>query len=432
MDQVRTIAVAVWQQRFWVLSVTGILVALYCWNTATTDLAAKFTTRKAKITGQFNDVTSITNEAFHPNDAVINAGNKQVEAQKVLVGELWNELYQQQKNDVLFWPDLEGNRFAERMGKKEFNDEIELDLREQYVNYIKSQFDELRKIVKASSTTTKSRRPSFEFGGSEDPAERGPGVNATDEDYLVDWLDQDILSGQLLFRDSNMPSSQKIWVTQENIWVYKTLLNVIAKTNELYGATRPDNTAIRRILQLQVGRDAVKEYLRKDAVYIPSGEGDFDAQDFGSQQEADGQLEPGSTEDVFGQRYLDEAGEPLEGDSGEFGREYRKLPIRMVLLMDQRIIPKVLVECANATLPIEVTRLSVNRDQSNVTGFSMGSGRSRSNSIKGSGKFLNDRNLSTIEIQGTVLIYQPPEDSYSPAEVAQEDGVAEVPEEPST
>ena len=45
-------------------------------------------------------------------------------------------------------------------------------------------------------------------------------------------------------------------MTQENLWVYETLLNVIAQTNEERGATRPDNAAIRVIVALEVGREA--------------------------------------------------------------------------------------------------------------------------------------------------------------------------------
>ena len=48
------------------------------------------------------------------------------------------------------------------------------------------------------------------------------------------------------------------------------------------------------------------------------------------------------------------------------GTEFRRLPIRMVLMMDERWLPKVLVECANSPLPIEVQRLRINREKSGV------------------------------------------------------------------
>ena len=69
---------------------------------------------------------------------------------------------------------------------------------------------------------------------------------------------------------------------------------------------------------------------------------------------------------------------------------------------------------------------------SNSTGFAEGAGRNNQKAYESSGKFENIRNLSTIEIQGIVLVYQPPEESYLPEEVAEEEVVAEVAEEPTT
>ena len=441
MDQVKTIALAVWQQRFWVLSVIGILIAVYCWNSATTELAAKFSSNQSVIKGKFSDITNINSESFHPNDSVNQAVLKQVDLQKNMVGKLWNDLYQQQKNEVLFWPEL-GNNFAQRMGEKRFNDDIELDLREQYSNYIKKQFDKLRGIVKASDLSTMR-------GGRTRPRQFGyeveaPGATSTTEepieDYLVDWLDQATLKEQLSFENSATPSSVKVWVTQEDIWVYTTLLNVIANTNKRQGATRPDNTAIRRIIELQVGKEAGTANLETQAIYIPteSGEAGFNEATTAEPPPMPGQMaefggSADSDESILDMRYLDETGAPLTGGSGEFGREYRKLPIRMVLMMDQRLIPQVLVECANAPLPIEVTRLCVNKMKSIATGFSERSPMASNRQINSfGGNFENTRNLSTIEFQGIVLIYQPPDESYLPEEAAEEEVATEVSEEPTT
>ena len=75
-----------------------------------------------------------------------------------------------------------------------------------------------------------------------------------DEDYLVDWLDQGELQSKLAF--PKKPTTLQVWVTQEDLWVYETLLEVIKKTNEAKGAERPDNTAVRTIVQLEVGARA--------------------------------------------------------------------------------------------------------------------------------------------------------------------------------
>src|SRR3954447_8721741 len=75
-----------------------------------------------------------------------------------------------------------------------------------------------------------------------------------DNDYICEWLDQGLVREKLYFRDR--PNSIKIWVTQEDLWVYKTLLEIIANTNQAAGATRMSNAAVRTIRELQVGREA--------------------------------------------------------------------------------------------------------------------------------------------------------------------------------
>ena len=417
MDQVRTIVLAVWQQRFWVLSVIVLIVAFVCWNNATTDLQNRFSDRKNSIDGKFQAVNSIiSNQSdFHPNDDVNNGDEEQVKAQRAYVGKLWTELYEQQKNEVLFWPEL-GDGFAERMGKKNFGDEIDPDMRDKYRNYIKNQFEELKKIVKANDSTESGGRARSQFAISPDA---DPQNDNTVQNYLVDWKDQLNLGRRLEF--TRMPSSIKIWVTQENIWVYKTLLNVIAKTNELHGATRPNNTAIRTIIELQIGKEAAAGNLQPEFIYIPTapGEGSRMARSESLAGPMDAGLEGQFNTDPDGMilegRYLDANGEPYPGDSDDFGTEFRKLPIRMVVEMDQRLLPIVLVECANATLPIEVTGLTVNREKSNTSGFSDRSG-SRFQGAMGSRRQTDDlRSLSQIVIQGVVLIYEPPDESVLPA-----------------
>lgn len=72
------------------------------------------------------------------------------------------------------------------------------------------------------------------------------------KDYLVQSIDQANLRQQLEF--TGVPTSRQIWVTQENLWVYETLLfHAIANTNKERGASRPDNTAVRIIQSLEVG-----------------------------------------------------------------------------------------------------------------------------------------------------------------------------------
>ena len=420
MDQVRNIALAIWQQRFWVLSCISLIAAVVCWNSATADLAKRFATRKGTIEGAFGQVSSITSESFHPNDAVIQGNQAQVEEQKKIVGQLWSDLYEHQRSEVLSWPEL-GDGFAVQMATKKFNDPISTIMRGRYRDYIQKQFVALQDIVKARDLEAMDNASSRRF--EQEPQDPSTVPEEPKKDFLVDWLDQKMLKQRLDF--PRMPSALQIWVTQEDLWVYKNLLNIIAKTNQLHGASRQDNTAISSIVKLQVGKDASTDLTTSKTIYIPTAPGDaFAVGEPGVGAEVP--AEPTELEAdtiILENRYLDEQGVPYAGTAGSFGTEYRKLPIRMVLRMDQRMLPVVLVECANAPLPIEVTQISVNAQKSNSTGFSSVSGSStrayrRTPTRSNNADQGDTRELSEVDIKGVVLIYEQPDESVMPAEEA--------------
>jgi hypothetical protein len=127
-------------------------------------------------------------------------------------------------------------------------------------------------------------------------------------------------------------------------------------------------------------------------------------------------------------RYIDNDGKPIPDASTGLGVEYRRLPVRMRLMMDARWIPKVLVECANAPLPIEVQRLRINPEQSGASfdmsafagagggggeagGRPFGGGGTRSFGGEGYTPSVGSpsADLATVEIYGFVYIYNPPD-----------------------
>ena len=63
---------------------------------------------------------------------------------------------------------------------------------------------------------------------------------------------------------------------------------------------------------------------------------------------------------VLNGRYVDNNKMPLSATAEHPYAEFKMMPIRMSLLMDQRKIPKLLVECANSTMPVEVQRIRIN------------------------------------------------------------------------
>ena len=440
MDKVRVILKLLWRERFWVLSVVGVLLAVVCWHFSSGDLDQQFASRKQAIEGKFNEMRNLTQESPHPNQKVIEGDREQAREQSKNVLAVWKKLYDRQREQVLFWPkdslksgfieEIEKLKFGEKFPPKEAN-----NMQSHYSNYIGSRFDGLLEIVKALKSDSVGGRFSrggrgrseemFEGGGFGSPRAgvAGDGTDEEDQDYLVQWIDQGNLREKLEFAGS--PSAIQIWVTQEDLWVYETLLNVIAKTNELRGATRPDNTAVRVIVALEVGRDAAAASREKPSILMPRG---AIAESFagGGERipfaEGDGArpylLEGGgpegaaiSDEAIMAFRYLDPEGNPYPSQPED--REYRRLPIRMRLMMDQRYLTQLLVECADAALPVEVKQVRVNPDASGsgFGGNQYGAVRSNFGSMSGMEEMQSDANLADVEIRGVVYIYNQPDES---------------------
>ena len=468
MDKVRAFLSVAWTQRFWILCVVGTLAAVVCWSMASGELQRQFTANKSTIDGKFSDMTSIKTKTVHGNPGVNAKEREQAKLIADSVKKLWQGLFDAQREVVLKWPDVLGADFVTYVENAKFDSPIKPLFRDRYQNYIKNRFDGLVEIVDAKKMPVDG---SAGFGGTfgREGGRMGEGGMGTEvlvdaqgnpiepEDYLVQWVDQANLRQQLEF--TGVPTSRQIWVTQEDLWVYETLLRAIANTNKERGATRPDNTAIRVIQSLEVGAPAALAMAQESVILMPvdamaatGGEGVPAGPEGGMMMGREGGM-PAEGVDMdamlLQNRYIDAEGKPIPDASTGMGTEFRRLPIRMVLMMDERWLPKVLVECANAPLPIEVQRLRINREKSGVDkdnqpfdlgasagagpGMSMGMGGRGGEGGRGMGMGMgmpmggrgyeggggmgmtlnpaDVANLATVEIQGLVYIYMPPDDT---------------------
>jgi hypothetical protein len=467
MEKVREFLKVAWIQRFWILSVVGTLAAVVCWMVASGKLQAEFTANKAQIDSKFADMQAIKSKDIHGNPGVNSREREEAKQIAKAVEDLWQNLFNAQREEVLKWPEAElGSDFVQEIDRKKFGAPISTRMRDRYLNYIKNRFDGLVEIINAKKMPVDGtsfgampmgREGMFTGEAGMDPSQMlGPDGLPLELDYLVEWLDQGNLRQQLEF--AGVPSAMQIWVTQEDLWVYETLLRVIANTNKERGATRPDNTAIRIIQSLEVGAPAALAIAQESMILMPPdaalASGDMSAMGPEAGGMPMGRPEDGSMGAVdldaalLASRYLDAEGKPIQDASAGTGAEFRRLPVRLVLQMDERWLPKVLVECANAPLPIEVQRLRINAEKSgmdkegqpfDLTGgagssgmggsremgmpmgrpSSMPMGRPMGREMGGMGGMGMNASLSpaeaaslaTVEIQGVVYIYLPPDKS---------------------
>lgn len=439
MDQIRTIFGVLWRERFWVLTVLGTIFAIVCWYLSAGSLDKQFATRKTKINGTFTSMQSLSNEPDHPNPNVIEGNKDQALIERDQVLKTWQDLYNEQKEEVLKWPEKSLEKdFIEEIRKLKFQDPFpsnkEMDMRDDYANYIGTRLDALLEIVKArkiEGTGNRGERGGmpFNFDLGEETFGRGGRGRDEDEveveelDYIVEWLDQGNLRGKLDF-EGRKPTSLQIWVTQEDLWVYETLLNVIRKTNQARGSTRPDNAAVQVIFRLEVGSEAAEASKESPEIFMPVASDGFGGpgREFEPGVPGRGMGPPGFRGGDFGEETYDNevlAGRYLQADGEPFPEaptdpEFRRLPIHMTLTMDLRWLPKLLVECANAALPVEVTQVMVNPDKA-ASGSSdtRGAGGRKRTEFEGgvrtqtSGPTTNP-NMVEVVIDGIVYIYNEP------------------------
>ena len=241
---------------------------------------------------------------------------------------------------------------------------------------------------------------------------------------------------------------------QEDLWVLTTLIEIIQRTNG--DAMIRSQAAIKAIDFIQIGKDVTPPSQQGFNVVKPAPLGDPDA--------AADDTEPKSEEPlVFGpdvvassaepavdgatgasaesklalvkNRYYDENYEPIADLQSSSVAVAKRIPVRLRLLMDQRQINKLLVECANAPLTFEVRQLRFNPQGIKRNGLNEGmptegSLFGRSQAVKSLEDYQSlDR---TVELFGIIYIFNPVDEAVLGGEVrpvaaADDDTAARVP-----
>jgi hypothetical protein len=468
------------KQHFWVLCVLVALIGLFCWWSAAGTLSAKYDTDEKKIKAEFTNLNTLQSNPFHPNDKINERQGDETKRLAEEVGKLWQLLYDRQSEGVLKWPDALPEAFRVEVEKLQFGQEIDSRLRELYQNYITRHFPKLPEKIGAEPIDPELAS-GMAGGGGFTRMERGPVMAAApvtgpdgrpieeEGDFICAWAQEDQANVAKELDFPEQPSNLRIWVAQENYWVYHTLLNVIKNTNDAAGATRPSNAAVRMLYYLQVGQPAAKYSRAKGRIYKPPtaapaggdimspealpaegdpaaaalGEmpGEMDRGMSGLAYSGSGPMSPAVEAGILlSGRYLDETGKPIpfaggasaDGapadpsaaapaiDRAQFGKEYVRIPVRMVVEMDQRHLPRLIAECATQPLQVEVQEVRINVPDAldgqggmsstfrSFDGGGMGGGGSIFPILSGLQEFKKDPQIATVVIQGVIYIFNKP------------------------
>ncbi len=409
MDQVKVALAVMKKYHFWLLIVVVVLVGGGVWAMASSNLAKQFEDRKTELEGARKSVTDIAGQANPPNQKVVDAIKQKNGALKEEVQQAWELLYKEQKKNNT-WPEELGEEFGLVINSLGPEDNIPGKYRELYWTFISNHLETLDDIIdrRKPKRDTENGQVAGRNGGMGDPmmsASTGMAGEGTGREAewvgKIFWDDaQRVKQG---FMWSSRPETIQVRTAQEDLWVYEALLRIIKNTNA--GATHHYNAAIKTIRELQIGRAAAAAFQQSASRLKLSalGSGGGGGMDMGMGMEMSGSgeemmmsgdpmgggamgggamgAEGGMSgadlppeerlrKQLYDGRYVDQNGEPLMADADPPFAEFKMMPVRMLLIMDQRKIPKLLVECANSSMPVEVHRVVLNPGRHATINFS--------------------------------------------------------------
>ena len=193
----------------------------------------------------------------------------------------------------------------------------------------------------------------------------------------VDWSDADKLK-ERFDKWNDTPTTLQVMLAQEDVWVYKALLTVVHNTNDMGPDPKHDparyvtpasrkQARIKEIQALDIGGDAVQSWAASEnsVVVYPadSGPGKSNAPaapapapapatapppsaNRGQAQYLGASSGPGTS--LLAGRYVNNNGKPLVNPSKQPNDEFRMMPIDLRVIIEQKEIPRLLVECANS------------------------------------------------------------------------------------
>ena len=397
MDKVKVALAWLKKYHFWVMTLGVLLVGFVGWFMAKKTLWDQYLANKSQIEQRFEAMKKISSDPESKNEDWIKGVETETAALKDKVALAWKKVYIEQRDHVLKWPETLVYRATfEQAG---LTGEIAHPALEEYRNYIREEFPRLagdRRCPRLSSCERIGRQ---EAGGqgAEAPAE---------EEFIVIWdtKNQEQVDRQLVW--DRTPTSDEVREAQENLWVYQALLKIIGgpkipgSLNER--ASGNYNAKVKRIEDLLIGKDAAPLFQAGMA------EGQKEIEKPEGATVSTEAVAASATEKAVEGRYVDEKGTtlpPTPPGTAAPTTEFKRMPVVMKLIIDERELTRLLVACANSPLPVEVRQFRVHSNHT-VTQAARGGSSGR-----GTGQEKNEPGPYdvSVELLGIIYIFNPPD-----------------------
>jgi hypothetical protein len=385
-------AAGILEHAFWgVLGITTIVAAVFWWF-GTSNAADEYRANKNKITNVANLPKQIGPD--EPNERSAEQLDELIRIRLAKSMSVWQAAYDKQVQ-YLTWPEIQQDaqgRVVQPGLTPAFLNAVKTDLvdaqgrpvppewlnlngthdlsallREEFRNFGRTQIDELCRIMKSPYRL----RPQTgrEAEGEEDTDRLRPGE-------LVDWVrPSQQMAADLLTFPEGVPVTLRVVYAQEDLWVHKSIAEVIARTNEAINAEGNYNAAVKRLLEIRTGKNYVELdergffRLREEESArrrTPTDEPEDDEPAAGSEsgEPASQPRDPYPPLEQYGdKRYCDERGRWLSKEALQelrFGNpQFKRVPVLLRLDIDQRYLGILLDQFVNAPLTTEIRHVRV-------------------------------------------------------------------------
>lgn len=379
MDKVKEFWDFFKRHHFWFIAGMVTVLAMLAGWMANSSLDAKYLAESAKIKDAQTKATSVSSMPKHPNAVTLEEMKKLKSARQIDVEKAWEKMYALQRESILVWPKQLTQEFRSEVKAVLGDDPIEridttkrdipVHLRQEYRDYIAIELPKLAEIIHSEWMPKEKEQEN-----GRNPA--GPGVNQPMKKEPVVVWNEDNQKNLLAHRFSwpqGTPTTQQLLYAQEDLWVLTALIQIIKKTNG--EAETRHKAAIREIDAILFGADVqgrVGQIYRPPVVLDPMNPmGPAPAAPPPMPLvPADPLAAAKSAADPATNRYVNQNYELLTGDALKeavnsdapdkaYAAVAKRIPIRMRLKMDTRKINKLLAECGNSPLPVEIRQVRI-------------------------------------------------------------------------
>lgn len=391
MEQIKKLLAPVKKYGFWASCGVILLASTAMWYKASSGLENEAESNLSAINAKYQAAQSIASKQKHPNEHSNKEMDALIERTLQSVVEAWDKQYSFQET-ILRWPrDLEDDFISAVTPLKPIeahidyptplDQELKVDFRHRYANYVDNLLPRLATLV--GSTWLSKRDSAMTSGAPVGSADNQPQVlvqwNSSDQARLLathfDWSKQ----------PDSAPTTLQILYAQEDLWVLTALMSIIRQTNGDIDSRH--EAVVKTIDSVMIGRAAIGRSGRiirlqgGAASGMGTETGGADMYTGGATEMYDTSSETGmpgtqrAIPDPAEGRYVDNEYTPIAADTlrtalrsptsnDAFLVVAKRMPIRLKLVVNQRKLHRLLAECGNSLLPVEVRQVRLNRTKS--------------------------------------------------------------------